>query len=201
MTKLKLFMLSLALPLLMSCGGSGDENSNADAVVTPPIENPTEDTGNTTTLIKDNPTEDTGNTTTLINDNPTEDTGNTTTLINDNPTEDTGNTTTLIKDNPTEDTGNTTTLLKDNPISQVTSVKVFDNYSIDIDMTEINMQGEFLFLKIVDQHTKPLFLGQIVHHDNIKIPLTIVADSFPLVVELYSELKEDKTISYEVYYD
>jgi len=156
MNQLKLFMLPLALPLLMNCGGGGDENSNADAVVTPPIENATEDTGNSTTL---------------------------------------------IKDNPTEDTGNTTTLLKDNPNTQVTSVKVFDNYSIDIDMTEINMQGEFLFLKIVDQHTKPLFLGQIVQQDSIRIPLTIVADSFPLVVELYSELKEDSTISYEVYYD
>jgi len=141
MTKLTLFMLPLALPLLMNCGGGGDENSNADAVVTPPIES------------------------------------------------------------VTEDRGNTTTLLKDNPNSQVILVKVFDNYSIDIDMTEIKMQGEFLFLKIIDQHKKPLFLGQVLHHNSIKIPLAIVADSFPLIVEFYSELKDDKTISYEVYYD
>ena len=104
-------------------------------------------------------------------------------------------------ENITEDTAHHTTLLKDNPNSQVSSVKIFDNYSIDIDMKEINMQGEFLFLKIIDKHKKALFLGQVVHHDNIKVPLTIVADSFPLVVELYSESKEDKTISYEVYYD
>ena len=101
---------------------------------------------------------------------------------------------------PTENTGKTT-LLKDNPPSQGSPVKVFDNYSINIDMTEINMQGEYLFLKIIDKHKKALFLGQIVLHDNIKVPLTIVVDSFPLVVELYSESKEDKTISYEVYYD
>jgi hypothetical protein len=101
---------------------------------------------------------------------------------------------------PTENTGKTT-LLKDNPHSQGSPVKVFDNYSINIDMTEINMQGEYLFLKIIDKHKKALFLGQIVLHDNIKVPLTIVVDSFPLVVELYSESKEDKTISYEVYYD
>jgi len=68
-------------------------------------------------------------------------------------------------------------------------------------MTEVNMQGEYLFLKIIDKDKKALFLGQVVHHDNINIPLTIVADSFPLLVELYSESKEDKTMSYEVYYD
>jgi hypothetical protein len=83
----------------------------------------------------------------------------------------------------------------------VSTVKVFDNYSIDIDMTEINMQGDYLFLKITNKDKKALFLGQVVHHGNIKVPLTIVADSFPLIVEVYSESKEDKTISYEVYYD
>ncbi|PCI57906.1 MAG: hypothetical protein COB45_02480 [Gammaproteobacteria bacterium] len=138
MNKFKLFMLPLALPLLMNCGGS--ENTSGDVGVT------------------------------------------------------------SIED-ITEGTGNNTTLFKDNPISEVTSVKVFDNYLIDIDMTEINMQGEYLFLKIIDKHKKALFLGQVVNHDNIKLPLTIVADSFPLLVELYSESKEDKTISYEVYYD
>ncbi len=139
MNKLKLFMLPLALPLLMNCGGGGGESTSDDIVA--PIEV------------------------------------------------------------TTGDTANKTTLLKDNPISEVTSVKVFDNYSINIDMTEIKMQGEYLFLKVVDKDKKALFLGQVVHHDNIKLPLTIVADSFPLLVELYSESKEDKTISYEVYYD
>lgn len=94
-----------------------------------------------------------------------------------------------------------TTLLIDNPIPQMSTVKVFDNYSIDIDMTEINMQGDYLFLKITNKDKKALFLGQVVHDGNIKVPLTIVADSFPLLVEMYSESKEDKTISYEVYYD
>jgi hypothetical protein len=131
-------MLSLALPLLINCGGG--EDSSADVIEPPSTQIPTENTSNTT-------------------------------------------------------------LLKDNPHSQVSTVKVFDNYSINIDMTEINMQGEYLFLKIIDKHKKALFLGQIILHDNIKVPLTIVADSFPLVVELYSESKEDKTISYEVYYD
>ncbi len=139
MNKLKLFILPLAFPLLMNCGGGG-ENTSSDVAVHP-------------------------------------------------------------IDYATEDIDNNTTLLKDNPISEVTSVKVFDNYSIDIDMTEVNMQGEYLFLKIIDKHKKALFLGQVVHHDNINLPLTIVADSFPLLVELYSESKEDKTISYEVYYD
>jgi len=83
----------------------------------------------------------------------------------------------------------------------VTLVKVFDSYSINIDMTEIKMNGEYLFLKIIDKDKKALFLGQVVHQGNLKLPLTIVADSFPLLVELYSESKEDKTISYEVYYD
>jgi len=110
-------------------------------------------------------------------------------------------TTTVDTGNNTEDTVIKTTFLKDNPISQVSAVKVFDNYAIDIDMSEINMQGELLFLKIVDKNKKALFLGQVIHHDNIKVPLNIIADSFPLVVELYSESKEDKTISYEVYYD
>jgi len=110
-------------------------------------------------------------------------------------------TTTVDTGNNTEDTVIKTTFLKDNPISQVSAVKVFDNYAIDIDMSEINMQGELLFLKIVDKNKKALFLGQIIHHDNIKVPLNIIAASFPLVVELYSESKEDKTISYEVYYD
>ncbi len=105
------------------------------------------------------------------------------------------------KEIPTEDTGNTTTLFKDNPNSDSSSVKVFDNYSIDIDLKEINMQGNYLFLKITDKDKKALFLGQIVRQDSIRIPLTILADSLPLVVELYSESKEDKTISYEVYYD
>jgi len=109
--------------------------------------------------------------------------------------------TTVDTGNNTEDTVIKTTLLKDNPISQVSAVKVFDNYAIVIDMSEINMQGELLFLKIVDKNKKALFLGQVIHHDNIKVPLNIIADSFPLVVELYSESKEDKTISYEVYYD
>ena len=139
MNKLKLFMLPLALPLLMNCGGGG-ESTSGDVVV-PPIQD------------------------------------------------------------TTEDTGNNTTLFKDNSISEVTAVKVFDNYLIEIDMTEINMQGEYLFLKIIDKDKKALFLGQVVHHNNIKLPLTVVADSFPLLVELYSESKEDKTISYEVYYD
>lgn len=104
-------------------------------------------------------------------------------------------------ENTTEDTGSNTTLLKDNPLSQMSTVKVFDNYSIDIDMTDINMQGEYLFLKITDKDKEALFLGQVVPDDKIKVPLTLVADSFPLLVELYSELEEDKTISYEVYYD
>ena len=67
------------------------------------------------------------------------------------------------------------------------------------------MQGEYLFLKITNKNKnknkKALFLGQVVHHGNIKVPLTIVTDSFPLLVEMYSESKENKTISYEVYYD
>ena len=138
MNKLKLFILTFALPLLINCGGG--ENASDDVVVTP-IEV------------------------------------------------------------PIEDIGNHTTLFKDNPISQATLVKVFDNYSIDIDMTEIKIQGEYLFLKIIDKDKKALFLGQVVHHAHLKLPLTIVADSFPLLVELYSESKEDKTISYEVYYD
>ncbi len=105
------------------------------------------------------------------------------------------------KEIPTEGTGNTTTLFKDNPNSQEAAVKIFDNYSINIDMTDIHMQGEFLFLKITDKHKKSLFLGQIVHQDSIKVPITIVADSLPLIVELYSESKADQTISYEVYYE
>ena len=68
-------------------------------------------------------------------------------------------------------------------------------------MTEIHLQGEFLFLKITDKYKKALFMGQVVHQDNIKIPLSIVDDSLPLNVELYSESKHDKTISYEVYYE
>jgi len=139
MNKLKLFMLTLALPLLMNCGGGG-EKANGDVAVT--------------------------------------------------PVEDT-----------TKNTSNNTTLFKDNTISDVTLVKVFDSYSINIDMTEIKMNGEYLFLKIIDKDKKALFLGQVVHQGNLKLPLTIVADSFPLLVELYSESKEDKTISYEVYYD
>jgi len=139
MNKLKLFMLTLALPLLMNCGGGG-EKANGDVAVT--------------------------------------------------PVEDT-----------TKNTSNNTTLFKDNTISDVTVVKVFDSYSINIDMTEIKMNGEYLFLKIIDKDKKALFLGQVVHQGNLKLPLTIVADSFPLLVELYSESKEDKTISYEVYYD
>jgi len=139
MNKLKLFMLTLALPLLMNCGGGG-EKANGDVAVT--------------------------------------------------PVEDT-----------TMNTSNNTTLFKDNTISDVTVVKVFDSYSINIDMTEIKMNGEYLFLKIIDKDKKALFLGQVVHQGNLKLPLTIVADSFPLLVELYSESKEDKTISYEVYYD
>jgi len=102
---------------------------------------------------------------------------------------------------PPEDISNDTTLFKDNPNSEDTAVKVFDNYSINIDMTGIQMHGEFLFLKLTDKNKKALFLGQVVRQDNIKVPLTIVADSMPLIVELYSESKEDKTISYEVYYE
>ena len=102
---------------------------------------------------------------------------------------------------PTKETGNTTTLFKDNPNSQETAVKIFYNYSLNIDMTEIHLQGEFLFLKITDKYKKALFMGQVVHQDNIKIPLSIVDDSLPLNVELYSESKHDKTISYEVYYE
>ncbi|NQZ23610.1 MAG: hypothetical protein HRT53_16350 [Colwellia sp.] len=102
---------------------------------------------------------------------------------------------------PTKETGNTTTLFKDNPNSQETAVKIFYNYSLNIDMTEIHLQGEFLFLKITDKYKKALFMGQVVHQDNIKIPLSIVDDSLPLIVELYSESKHDKTISYEVYYE
>jgi len=139
MNKLKLFILTLTLPLLMNCGGGG-EKASGGGVVTP------------------------------------------------------------VED-PIEDTSNNTTLFKDNTISDVTLVKVFDSYSINIDMTEIKMNGEYLFLKIIDKDKKALFLGQVVHRDHLRLPLTIVAESFPLVVELYSESKEDKTISYEVYYD
>jgi hypothetical protein len=138
MNKLNVLMLTLALPLLINCGGGGDSST---AAVTPQIET------------------------------------------------------------STEETGSKTTLLKDNPISQASTVKIFDNYSIDIDMTEINMQGEYLFLKITNKEKNSLFLGQVDPLNNIKVPLTVVADSFPLMVELYSESKEDKTISYEVYYD
>ena len=105
------------------------------------------------------------------------------------------------KEIPIEETANTTTLFKDNPNPQETAVKIFDNYSINIDITGIHMQGEFLFLKITDKYKKALFMGQIVHQDNIKIPLSIVNDSLPLIVELYSESKQDETISYEVYYE
>jgi hypothetical protein len=140
MNKLRLFILPLVLPLLINCGGGGDEDSSADVIETPSTQLPTENKSDTT-------------------------------------------------------------LLKDNPHSQVSTVKVFDNYSLNIDLTEISMEGEYLFLKIIDKHKKALFLGQVVLQDNIKVPLTIVADSFPLVVELYSESKNDKTISYEVYYD
>jgi hypothetical protein len=148
MNKLKLFMLISALPLLINCGGGGGGESSTATVVTPSVENVTEET-----------------------------------------------------ESDTQETETDTTLLIDNPIPQVSTVKVFDNYSIDIDMTEINMQGDYLFLKITNKDKKALFLGQVVHHGNIKVPLTIVADSFPLIVEMYSESKEDKTISYEVYYD
>jgi len=112
-----------------------------------------------------------------------------------------GNVAVTPVEDTTKNTSNNTTLFKDNTISDVTVVKVFDSYSINIDMTEIKMNGEYLFLKIIDKDKKALFLGQVVHQGNLKLPLTIVADSFPLLVELYSESKEDKTISYEVYYD
>jgi hypothetical protein len=62
-------------------------------------------------------------------------------------------------------------------------VKVFDNYSIDIDITEIIMQGEYLFVKMTNKNKKPLFLEKVAHHDNIKLALNIVADSFALVAE------------------
>ncbi|MGK0272626.1 MAG: hypothetical protein ACI88H_003299 [Cocleimonas sp.] len=94
-----------------------------------------------------------------------------------------------------------TTLLKDNPISTTTSVKVFDNYSLKVSMSEVNMEGDFRFLKIMDKQKNTLFLGQIDHRDNIKLPLNIVTESFPLTVEIFSELKVDETISYEVIYE
>lgn len=94
-----------------------------------------------------------------------------------------------------------TTLLKDNPTSIVTAIKVFDNFSIEISMIELDMEGEFRFLKIMDIHKKSLFLGQVVHQETINVPLNIAADSFPLTVEVFSELKTDATISYEVSYD
>jgi hypothetical protein len=94
-----------------------------------------------------------------------------------------------------------TTLLKDNPTSIVTAIKVFDNFALKISTIEVDMEGEFRFLKITDTRKKSLFLGQVGHQETINVPLNIVAESFPLTVEVFSELKTDETTSYEVTYD
>jgi hypothetical protein len=140
MKKLKLFMLTPALLLIINCGG-GSENSSVAVAESPTINTP-------------------------------------------------------LLTNPDK-----TPLLKDNPTSVVTAIKVFDNFSLEISMIEVDMEGEFRFLKIMDTHKQSLFLGQVVHQDTINVPLNIVAESFPLTVEVFSELKIDETISYEVIYD
>ncbi|MFB1036285.1 MAG: hypothetical protein QMC38_13150 [Sinobacterium sp.] len=98
-------------------------------------------------------------------------------------------------------TDSNTTLLSGNPKADVSSVKVFDSFPLKINLGQVAMEGEFRFLKIIDQHKKMLFLGQVKPVDIISIPLNVVSESFPLIVEIFSESEKDTTINYEVNYE
>lgn len=109
--------------------------------------------------------------------------------------------TTIEIQNISLDIDNHSSLLKHNPSPKGASVKFLDNFLLEIVMTDINMQGDFRFLKIMDKAKSSLFLGQANRSNNIKVPHNIFIQSFVLTVDFFSELNKDKTISYEVNYD
>ncbi len=93
------------------------------------------------------------------------------------------------------------TRLADNPSTEESTVIVYEGFKLNVDIDSIEKQGEFRFLKVLDQNGKTLFLGQVTEMGKLTIPLHITAESFPLGVQVFSELLSDETTKMEVGYD
>jgi len=93
------------------------------------------------------------------------------------------------------------TRLADNVIANKASIRMFEKYTIRIDLNLIEHQGNFRFLKMNDRDGNILFLGQTNKEGEIQLPLHITANDFPLNAQFFSELASDDTHIIEVNYD
>jgi len=93
------------------------------------------------------------------------------------------------------------TRLADNVIANKASIRMFEKYTIRIDLNLIEHQGNFRFLKMNDRDGNILFLGQTNKEGEIQLPLHITVNDFPLNAHIFSELASDETHIIEVNYD
>jgi len=93
------------------------------------------------------------------------------------------------------------TRLADNVITDGTSIRMFEKITVHIDLSSIEHQGSFRFLKMNDRNGNVLFLGQTTKEGQIQLPLHITANDFPLNAHIFSELATDDTHIIEVNYD
>jgi len=93
------------------------------------------------------------------------------------------------------------TRLADNVIANKASIRMFEKYTIRIDLNLIEHQGNFRFLKMNDRNGNILFLGQTNKEGEIQLPLHVTVNDFPLNAHIFSELASDETHIIEVNYD
>ena len=116
------------------------------------------------------------------------------------PTADNAINTDVIND-PSPPPNTSSTRLADNVISADSSLRVFDAFYLDLDLTRLEHQGHYHFLKVQDKRGNTLFLGQINDQGQIQVPVHVTANDFPLIAHIFSELATDKTTTIEVNYD
>jgi len=102
---------------------------------------------------------------------------------------------------PEQPAFSSSTRLADNVITDGTSIRMFEKITVHIDLSSIEHQGSFRFLKMNDRNGNVLFLGQTVKEGQIQLPLHITANDFPLNAHIFSELATDDTHIIEVNYD
>jgi len=102
---------------------------------------------------------------------------------------------------PEQPAFSSSTRLADNVITDGTSIRMFEKITVRIDLSSVEHQGNFRFLKMNDRNGNVLFLGQTVKEGQIQLPLHITANDFPLNAHIFSELATDNTHIIEVDYD
>jgi hypothetical protein len=93
------------------------------------------------------------------------------------------------------------TALADNNLDSSIDFSVYQSVEILIPLSTVNFFGEKRFVKVISQQLQTVFLGQLPSGNDFLLPLYLEVIAFPVVVEIFSEKPEDKTITMEVGYE